>query len=296
MTEGTSSLFTHNVPPSFTITLVSSASMNVFKDNTPANFKNFLSEEINLQGEWRVAVTETTFPTQINNVTDNNTVYYKKDRVIASMKLEKDKISRPHLGETAKLTKGEYTSIEQIMDEIRRKTELEKLDYVTDPITKHLSLWRHYWEGITFSSPQIPSLLRFKGIRDGTGYHKDYKRGSSKYSTFTTQDFIADYPVDVCAGTQLIFFYLDIFHYQIVGDPKAPLLRVIDTNRRVKNGYACTIEPNHRKVFSNLDFKKLLVNNISIISVNLRTETGGLVPFAGGGKVVLTLKFQKFSN
>ena len=30
--------------------------------------------------------------------------------------------------------------------------------------------------------------------------------------------------------------------------------------------------------------------------MNLRTETGGLVPFAGGGKVVLTLKFQKFSN
>ena len=70
MTEGTSdSLFTHNVPPSFTITLVSSASMNVFKNNTLANFKNLLSEEINLQGEWRVAFTEITFPTQINNVT-----------------------------------------------------------------------------------------------------------------------------------------------------------------------------------------------------------------------------------
>ena len=66
MTEGTSnSLFTHNVPPSFTITLVSSASMNVFKDNTLANFKNLLSEEINLQGEWRVAVTEITFPTEL---------------------------------------------------------------------------------------------------------------------------------------------------------------------------------------------------------------------------------------
>ena len=122
MTEGTSSLFTHNFPPFFTITLVSSASMNVFKYNTFANFKNLLIEEIYLQGEWRVAVTEITFPTQINNVTDNNIVYYKKDRVIAIMTVEKDKISRPDLGEKAKLTKGEYTSIEQILDEIRRKT------------------------------------------------------------------------------------------------------------------------------------------------------------------------------
>ena len=128
MTEGTSSLFTHNVPPSFTITLVSSASMNVFKGNTLANFKNLLGEEIIMQGEWRVAVTEITFPTQINNVTDNNIVYYRKDWVIVSMKVEKDKISRPYPGKTAKLTKGEYTSIEQILDEIRRKTELEKLD------------------------------------------------------------------------------------------------------------------------------------------------------------------------
>ena len=63
MTEGTSSLVTHNAPPSFTITLVSSVSRNVFKDNTLANFKNFLSQEKNLQGEWRVAVTEITFPT-----------------------------------------------------------------------------------------------------------------------------------------------------------------------------------------------------------------------------------------
>ena len=87
-----------------------------------------------------------------------------------------------------------------------------------------------------------------------------------------------------------------MFQYQIVGDTKAPLLRVIDTNCRVKNGNACTIEPNHRKVFSNLDFEKLLVNNISNVSVNLRTETGGFVLFAGGGKLVLTLKFQKFSK
>ena len=81
----------------------------------------------------------------------------------------------------------------------------------------------------------------------------------------------------------MMFIYLDIIHYQIVGDKKAPLLRVFDTNRGVNNGYARSIEPNHRKVFSNLDYKKLLVSHIQRIAVNLRTETGTLVPFAGGG-------------
>ena len=127
----------------------------------------------------------------------------------------------------------------------------------------------HYWEGITFESPQIPSILGFKGI---TGYHIGYKESSHIHSTLTSQNFISDYPVDISAGTQMMFIYLDIIYYQIVGDTKAPLLRVIDTKRRVKNGYVCSIEPNHRKIFSNLDYKKLLVNNIQSIAVNLRTE------------------------
>ena len=181
------------------------------------------------------------------------------------------------------------------------KTELENFSYDIDPITRHLTLWMHYWEGITFESPQILSIVGFKGIGVGTGYHIGYKRSSQVHSILTTQNLISDYPVDMTAGTQLIFIYLDIIHYQIVGDTKAPLLRVIDTNRRVKNGNVCPMEPNHRKVFGNLDYKKLLynkkllVNNIQSIGVNLRTKTGRLVPFAGGGgKVVLTLKFQKF--
>ena len=127
------------------------------------------------------------------------------------------------------------------------------MDYVIDPITKHLSLWLQNWEGITFSSPQNPGLLGSKGVIDGNGYHIGYKQGLSKHSTFSTQNLIAVYPVD----TQPMFIYLDLIRYQIVGDTKAPLLRVIDTNRRVENGYACTIEPNQRKVFSNLDLRKV---------------------------------------
>ena len=185
--------------------------------------------------------------------------------------MAKDKKSRPYDGEKTEITKGEYGEIEKLFNEINRKVDLDNFTSSIDPITKHLSIWMHYWEGITFESPQIPSILGFKGIRDGTGYHIGYKESSHIHSTLTSQNFISDYPVDISAGTQMMFIYLDIIHYQIVGDTKAPLLRV------------CSIEPNHRKVFSNLDYKKLLVNNIQSIAVNLQTETGRLVPFAGGG-------------
>ena len=120
--------------------------------------------------------------------------------------MAKDKISRPYDGEKIKITKGEYGEIEKLFNEINRKVDLDNFTYSIDPITKHLSIWMHYWEGITFESPQIPSILGFKCIRDGTGYHIGY---------------------------------------------------------------------------INLDYKKLLVNNIQSIAVNLRTETGTICTICG---------------
>ena len=150
-------------------------------------------------------------------------------------------------------------------------------------------MWMHYWESITFEGPQTSSFIDFKDIRVGMGYDIGYKESSHIHSTLTSQNLISDYPVGISAWTQMMFIYYDIIHYQIVSDTKALLLRVIDTNRRVKNGYACITEPTHHKVLSNLDCKKFLVNNIQSFAVNLQKETGRLVPLAGGGgKVVLT--------
>ena len=78
---------------SFSITLVSSASMNVFIDTSLASFKNLLSEDIYLQGEWRIALSEITFPTHFYNVTDTKIVYYKKDKIKAVLKWQKIKYS-----------------------------------------------------------------------------------------------------------------------------------------------------------------------------------------------------------
>ena len=88
--------------------------------------------------------------------------------------------------------------------------------------------------------------------------------------------------------------YTDIIEYQYVGDTKAPLIRIIDSKQRLKNGSFCTIEPTHRIVFTNLEYKKLITKNFQSIAVQLRTETGVSVPFTGTGKVIITLSFKKF--
>ena len=119
---------------SFTITLMSSASMNISNDNSLASFKNLLSKSIDLQGEWRIALTEKTFTTHINNVTDTKLVYYKKVKVKASPKVAKEKISRRYDGEKTETTKGDYDEIEKTFNEINRKIDLDIISYSIDPI------------------------------------------------------------------------------------------------------------------------------------------------------------------
>ena len=127
--------------------------MNILIDNSLAIFKNLLSEDFDLQGEWKVALSEITFPIHFNNVTDTKIVYYKKDKVKARLKMAKDRISRPYDGEKNEITKCEYGEIEQLLNELNRKVDLGIFSYSIDPITKHLLNWMQYWEGITFESP-----------------------------------------------------------------------------------------------------------------------------------------------
>ena len=51
----------------FTVHLISTASMDYFPDNTLASFRNFCKEEIALDGDWIVALSEIIFPTKLNN-------------------------------------------------------------------------------------------------------------------------------------------------------------------------------------------------------------------------------------
>ena len=93
----------------------------------------------------------------------------------------------------------------------------------------------------------------------------------------------------------MIFVYIDIIMYQHVGDTRAPLLSIIDTSRRIKNGRLFYDRTLQRRPIQNYQYKKLLKSTIDSIKVELRTETGQLVPFVGTGKSALVLNFKKFT-
>ena len=282
----------------FSIHLVSNASMDIFKNNTLASFRNQLAQPLQLEGKWQVALESVIFPANIQNVTSTLIKEYpKSDLAKFPVGVDDNEIFRRTRDDHARrISAGVYKNAVDILDEIKVNTKLETFDCVLDPITNKITITFGTDEGISFEDEQIPSLLGFDGAIDrfGNFRHIGYK---TKTVLFLQENVInahtAEHPSDIACGTQLMFVYVDIIEYQYVGDTKAPILKIIDTERRLKNGSLVSTVPIQQKGFTNLDYKPILFNNIQNIKVELRTETGRLVPFVGSGKVIINLSFRR---
>ena len=61
---------------SFTIELFSNASSQLFPNNTLSSFTNLLPEQVNLDGQWEVAISESSYPSMYQNVTEGKFMFY----------------------------------------------------------------------------------------------------------------------------------------------------------------------------------------------------------------------------
>ena len=60
----------------FTVHVISSASMQIFRSNTLFSFCNFFRDEIQLSGDWRAALNEIIFLTKIEHVVNGDLIAY----------------------------------------------------------------------------------------------------------------------------------------------------------------------------------------------------------------------------
>ena len=56
--------------------LVSNASAQLFPDNTLSSFTNFLPEQLNLDGQWEVAISQISYPSRYQNVTEGKFMFF----------------------------------------------------------------------------------------------------------------------------------------------------------------------------------------------------------------------------
>lgn len=280
----------------FEVYLISTASMNIHSDNTMAMFTNRFAEPLILEGDWRVALTEATFPVEIKNVTDSTIyVYSAKDGYYEnSANVGDGAVKRPRRPQKFEIPTGMYPNVDSLLDTIQTVVPIA-FNYSVQDLTGKVTLEFNEFEGLTFESNQIPSILGFDGVQDwnNTTVHIGYKQNTI-FDVVNKHE--GDYPMDITARTHCAMVYTDIIEYQHVGDAKAPLLRIIDTGRRLKNGSTATVTnyTQIRKSFTVLEYKKLLKNTIGSVKIEIRTDIGNLMPFVGTGKVFATLRFKKF--
>ena len=196
-------------------------------------------------------------------------------------------------GQLRRNRKGIYNSSEEVLEEIFRLAQLKQFEYDFDTVTQKLVLKFGPNEGLSFEVEEVPSILGFKGIRDCSNPLVIHIGNKSENAGNSLNRHVGDFPVDITCGSQLIFVYIDIIEHQNIGNVRAPVIKIIESERRLRNGSINTVTPIHHKFYTNLDYKPVLSNNIQNIQVELRTETGKLIPFTGTGKVIVSLKFQK---
>ena len=109
-----------------------------------------------------------------------------------------------------------------------------------------------------------------------------------------TQPIQGDFPANILSGAKIIFANCNIIERQHTAGAKAPILRVIDTRKKVTDGKLSLTSSTTHKTFTELQLKKLVLKSVKDVYVELVTHTGNYVPFVGTGRVVLTLKLRNF--
>lgn len=265
--------------PGFYLTLPSNASMTVHPNNKPQSYTVELSQPINLEGSWEVALMELQYPTNWHNLTEST----KWEILLTYWEGEAD------LKETRFIfdfPPGSYSSLEhlctavsnQLNAQYMQKCEIAEANEApfnlmyndaTKKVVTKCSL-RFVATTIRLLGDQLLQMLGFFNKKTG-------------YERLVFGD-ISMYDPSVVANSATLFVYSDIVEHQFVGDTKAPLLRtspLCDKSRDVK---ALTFQ---RPFY--LTVKKNYINSIRI---ELRNDAGELVHFQTG-KSILVLHFRK---
>ena len=115
----------------FSVRVISSASMQIFKSNTLASFRNFFNDEIQLSSDWRVALSEIIFPTKIENVVEGEFIALclKEYEEATKKAAEANVISRPYKGSKLGFIPGTFDNVDQLLALIKSTAALPHFSF-----------------------------------------------------------------------------------------------------------------------------------------------------------------------
>ena len=257
--------------------MVSNASGELFPGNTLSSFTNFLPEQVNLEGQWEVAISEISYPSMYQNVTEGFSKFFD------------EKFSKST--STYNLEHGLYTSITDIVEAMNTLIQ-EKNNHNETCITVKVScrsqkvviILANDTSGLAFCCTDLGHIFgnnvgnQFGVLMKGKGSHEP------------------QFAYDIVRILSLMI-YSDLVEYSILGDTKTPLLRCYPFISKLKGGDIVTTgQYMNYQTFSNLQFRPLLKNSFHSIHIDLRDSSGEKIPFVSVGINRLVLMFRKVSS
>ena len=262
---------------SFTIELVSNASSQLSPNNTLNSFTNFLPEHVSLDGHWEAAISEISYPSMYQNVTEGKFIFYD------------EKLSKTT--EAYYLEPGLYSCITDIVEAMNtliqgrinhRDTFLTiKVSRVTQKVKVYLANEK---SSLAIFGTDLGHI--FGGdVRNDSGI---LMRGKEPHEPTFAYDIVRIHS---------LMIYTDIVEYNIVGDTKAPVHRCFPFISKLKSGDIITTgQYMNYQTFSNLQFRRLLKNSFHSIHIDLRDTSGEKIPFVSVGITRIVLMFRKVSD
>ena len=262
---------------SFTLELVSNASGELFPDNTLSFFTNVLPEQINLEGQWEVAISEISYSSMYQKITELKFKFFDK-------KLSKST-------STYSIEPGLYSSVTDIVENMNTLIQ-ERNNHNETCITVKVSrrtqkvviMLANDNSGLAFCSTDLGHIFgnnvgnQIRVLMLGKGPHQP--------------EFASDF-----VRIHALMIYSDIVDYNIVGDTKAPSLRCFPFFSKLKGGDIITTGQYMKyQTFINLHFRPLLKNSFHSIHIDLRDPSGEKIPYISVDITRLVLMFRKASN
>ena len=262
---------------SFTIELVSNASAQQFPDNTLSSFTKFLQEQLNLDGQWEVALSEISHPSMYQIVPERKFMFFDKN------------ISKS--SEFYYLAPGVYPSITDFIEAMKiviKERNNHSKNCIKVKVSRRTQKVEIY---LANEGSGLAFFSMYLGYIFGSNVGKEFGvmlRGKGPHKPQFAYDIVR---------IDSLMIYTDLIEYIIVGDTKAPLLRCFPFFSKHKSGDIITTgQYMNYQTFSNLQFRRCSKFFFRSIHIDLRDTSGEKVNLVSVGITHLVLMFRKCSN
>jgi hypothetical protein len=302
------------------MTLPSNSSMNYYPENTLSNYVTKLPQLFDFDGSWEVGLSEVLFPiswptVKANEIAMRILIWHKNPENNQYVRDEWVTISPPpgHYESPDILVKQINAKIERVeyrknlarflYNDISKKITVrfdekalsETIILMSKPMAELLGF---EWETKTRQKRDVKPPTESGGDEPGISRKrrqvedeiKDYllvRAGDSDMVALGPEDALSYTASGVCdlqRGFYSLFVYCDIVEPVVVGDVKAPLLRVVN----ISGKEGSTIS----RIYQNIQYVPILRKQFDTIEIDIRSDFGQKVAFERG-KVIVVLHFRR---